>query len=83
MDSYEYIAVPEKSCHLVPDDVDDLDAALYCTLSHKGVRSLSPKIGDKIIVYGLAIGQISLQILNAHSCNAIGLGQSEQSNSKV
>ena len=72
----EYVTVPENLCHLVPDDVDDLDAVytVIASIALQGVRSLSPRIGDKIIVYGLGlIGQISLQILNAHSCNAIGL----------
>ena len=72
----EYVTVPENLCHLVPDDVDDLDAVytVIASVALQGVRSLSPRIGDKIIVYGLGlIGQISLQILNAHSCNAIGL----------
>ena len=72
----EFVTVPENLCHLVPEDVDDVDAVytVIASIALQGVRSLSPRIGDKIIVYGLGlIGQISMQILNANGCNAIGL----------
>jgi len=72
----EYVTVPENLCHQVPDNISDLDAVftVIASISLQGVRSLDPKIGDKIVVYGFGlIGQITLQILSACGCNVIGL----------
>jgi threonine dehydrogenase-like Zn-dependent dehydrogenase/predicted dehydrogenase len=72
----EYVSVPTNLCHNVPDNVNDLDAVftVIASISLQGIRSLDPKIGDKVVVFGLGlIGQITMQLLNASGCDVIGL----------
>ena len=60
----EYVTVPTNLCHHVPDNVNDLDAVftVIASISLQGIRSLDPKIGDKVVVFGLGlIGQMPEQ----------------------
>jgi predicted dehydrogenase/threonine dehydrogenase-like Zn-dependent dehydrogenase len=72
----EVIFVPRNLCTLIPTGVT-FDAAAYTTLgaiAMQGVRQADLRLGETAVVIGLGlIGQLTLQLLGAAGCRAIGI----------
>ena len=72
----EIVSVSPNLCAKIPDNVDN-DAASFGVLGAvglQGIRLINPTIGESIVVFGLGIiGMLSLQILKANGCRAIGI----------
>ncbi len=72
----EVVAVPRTLCARIPDGVSDEDAA-YSTIASialHGVRLAEVGLGDVVAVIGLGlVGQITLELLGAAGCVAIGV----------
>jgi predicted dehydrogenase/threonine dehydrogenase-like Zn-dependent dehydrogenase len=75
----EIVAVPRNLCARVPEGVDAADAA-YGTVSSialHGVRLTGLVLGDVAAVVGLGlVGQLTLELLAAAGCAAVGLDTS-------
>lgn len=72
----EIISVPVNLCVKVPENVSHEHAA-FATISSialQGVRQSQINIGENVAVIGLGLlGQITMQLLSATGCNAVGL----------
>lgn len=72
----EYIRVARNLCAPIPDGVD-FESASTVTLgaiSLQGVRRAQPTLGETFVVVGLGIlGQLTVQMLRANGCRAIGI----------
>ena len=72
----EIVAVPENLVALVPDGVSLKDAAFATlgSIAMQGIRVANPTLGELGVVVGLGIiGQVSLQLLKANGCRALGV----------
>ncbi len=72
----EIVSIPENLCAKVPNDVGDEQAAftVLSSIGLQGIRLLKPTLGERFAVYGLGlIGLISVQLLQAHGCNVMGI----------
>lgn len=72
----EVVKVPQNLCCKVPDNVSDEEAAftVLASIALQGVRLLQPTLGEAFVVMGLGlIGQLTIQILKAHSCKVLGV----------
>ena len=71
----EYAYVPATLCARVPDGVG-LDQAAFATVGAvalQGVRQSGATVGDRVAVIGLGlVGQITVQLLRAASCEVAG-----------
>jgi 2-desacetyl-2-hydroxyethyl bacteriochlorophyllide A dehydrogenase len=58
----DYVVYKEKSCHLIPDEIDD-DVATFFVIAEitmQAVRRSCLKLGEAVVVYGLGlIGQLA------------------------
>lgn len=72
----EVVAIPRRLCARVPDNVAGEDAA-YATVAAialHGTRLVGVELGDVVAVVGLGlVGQITLELLAAAGCVAMGL----------
>lgn len=72
----EVVSVPKNLCARIPDGVSD-EAAVFTVLGAialQGIRLLEPTLGECFVVTGLGlIGQLAVQILQAHGCRVLGL----------
>ncbi|HXI30168.1 MAG TPA: bi-domain-containing oxidoreductase [Vicinamibacterales bacterium] len=72
----DYVLVPRNLVCRVPAGCD-LKAAASATvgaIALQGVRRAAPQLGDRVAVIGLGlIGQLTVQLLRAAGCHAIGL----------
>lgn len=71
----EVVSVPENLAARIPDTVSDEEAAFTVVgaIALQGIRLLQPTLGETFVVIGLGlIGQLTLQLLRAHGCTAIG-----------
>ena len=72
----DYVNVPRNLVCRVPKGCD-LKAAAFATvgaIALQGVRRAAPQLGERVCVIGLGlIGQITVQLLKAAGCSAIGL----------
>lgn len=72
----EIVAVPVNLAVRIPDAVDASDAATVAlgAIALQGVRRAAPTIGETFLVVGLGlIGQLTVQLLRANGCRAIGV----------
>ncbi len=72
----EVVAVPKNLCARIPDAVADEDAVFTVlgAIALQGIRLLEPTLGECFVVTGLGlIGQMAVQILQAHGCRVLGL----------
>jgi len=72
----EYVAVPRNLVCRVPPgcDLRSAASATVGAIALQGVRRAAPQLGDRVAVLGLGlIGQITIQLLKAAGCRAIGL----------
>lgn len=77
----EVVSVPENLAALIPDAVSDEEAAFAVigAIALQGIRLVQPSLGETFIVTGLGlIGQLTLQLLRANGCHAIGLDIDEE-----
>src|SRR5262249_46048371 len=72
----EVLAVPKNLCVRLPGNVG-FESAAFATLGAialQGVRLAEPTLGESAVVIGLGlIGQLTVQLLKAHGCNAFGV----------
>jgi polar amino acid transport system substrate-binding protein len=72
----EVLSVPKNLCVRLPDNVS-FDAGAFATvgaIALQGVRLAEPTLGESIVVIGLGlIGQLTVQLLNAHGCRVFGI----------
>lgn len=71
----EYNAVPQQLLTPIPDNVSFEEAAYVAlgAIAMQGVRQTQPTFGETVIVMGLGlVGQLTVQILQAAGCRAIG-----------
>jgi predicted dehydrogenase/threonine dehydrogenase-like Zn-dependent dehydrogenase len=77
----EYIDVPVNLAVHVPDTVG-FDAASTVTLGAialQGLRRANPTLGETFVVVGLGVlGQLTVQMLKANGCRAIGIDVDEK-----
>ena len=72
----EVVGVPGNLCAPVPPGVDPADAAFATigAIALHGVRQAEVRLGETVVVIGLGLlGQISIQLLEASGCHAIGV----------
>lgn len=72
----EYNCVPRNLVIPIPDSVSTWDASTAALggIAMQGVRQLSPKPNDTVVVMGLGfIGQLTVQMLLASGCCVIGI----------
>lgn len=77
----EVVAVPRNLCARVPDGVPAEDAAYgtVASIALHGVRLSGVGLGDVAAVIGLGlVGQLTLELLAASGCVAVGLDPNEQ-----
>jgi predicted dehydrogenase/threonine dehydrogenase-like Zn-dependent dehydrogenase len=77
----EVVAVPRNLCARVPDGVPPEDAAYgtVASIALHGVRLSEVGLGDVVAVIGLGlVGQLTLELLAASGCVAVGLDPNEQ-----
>ncbi|HVS21678.1 MAG TPA: bi-domain-containing oxidoreductase [Pyrinomonadaceae bacterium] len=76
----EVLSVPKNLCVRVPESVS-FDAAAFSTLGAialQGVRLAELTLGESVVVIGLGlIGQLTVQLLNAHGCRVFGIDLDE------
>ena len=72
----EIVAVSEKLCTLIPNNVKDEEAVftVLASIGLNGIRLLEPTFGEVILISGLGlIGIITAQILKANGCRVLGI----------
>jgi polar amino acid transport system substrate-binding protein len=77
----EVVAIPRNLCARVPEGVAPEDAAYstICSIALHGVRLSEVVLGDVAAVIGLGlVGQITLELLAAAGCVAIGVDPDER-----
>ena len=73
----EYVAIPETSLHILPDEVSFSDAALLepLGLTARSLENVKPVLGDVAAVIGPGpIGLLHVQALKASGCKVIVIG---------
>lgn len=77
----EVLAVPKNLCVRLPDDVS-FEAGAFATvgaIALQGVRLAELTLGESVVVIGLGlIGQLTVQLLNAHGCRVFGIDLDEE-----
>src|SRR6266540_2844125 len=77
----EVLSVPKNLCVRLPAGVD-FEAGAFATLGAialQGVRLAELTLGESVVVIGLGlIGQLTVQLLNAHGCRVFGIDLDEQ-----
>ena len=71
----EIISVPKNLCALVPDNLNDVEAAFTvpASIGLQGIRLLKPTFGEVFLVIGLGlIGNLTAQLLKSQGCKVIG-----------
>ena len=71
----EYVCIPENLAVKIPEGVSDDEATftVVSSIALQGIRLIEPTFGETIVVVGLGlIGQLTVQLLKAHGCRAIG-----------
>lgn len=72
----EVVAVPQNLVAKIPDGVSYEEAAFTVVgaIGLQGIRLIKPTFGETVVVIGLGlVGLITIQLLKANGCNAIGL----------
>jgi len=72
----DYVVVPRNLVCRVPAgcDLKSAASATVGAIALQGVRRAAPQLGDRVAVIGLGlIGQLTVQLLRAAGCRAIGL----------
>ncbi len=72
----EIVVVGKNLVAKIPDDVsfDEASLTVLASVALQGVRLAQPTLGEKFVVIGLGLlGQITLDILKANGCEAIGV----------
>lgn len=73
----EYVAVPERCLHKLPDEISFSDAALLepMGLTARSIENVKPVLGDIAAVVGPGpIGLVHVQALKASGCKVIVIG---------
>jgi predicted dehydrogenase/threonine dehydrogenase-like Zn-dependent dehydrogenase len=77
----EVLSVPKNLCVRLPDDVN-FEAGAFATvgaIALQGVRLAELTLGESVVVIGLGlIGQLTVQLLNAHGCRVFGIDLDEE-----
>lgn len=77
----EFIRVPRNLCVPIPAGVgfDEASTITLGAIALQGVRRAMPTLGETFVVVGLGIlGQLTVQILRANGCRAIGIDMDEK-----
>ena len=72
----EIVCVARNLVCLVPDSVDDEDAAFAVlgAIALQGIRLVNPTLGETIVVSGLGlVGLMTVQLLRANGCRVLGI----------
>ena len=72
----EIVAVGKNLVAKIPDNVSNEQASftVIASIALQGIRLFQPTLGEKVVVIGLGlIGQITLELLKANGCDAIGV----------
>lgn len=72
----EIVVVGKNLVAKIPDDVsfDEASLTVLASVALQGVRLAQPTLGETFVVIGLGLlGQISLDLLRANGCEAIGV----------
>jgi predicted dehydrogenase/threonine dehydrogenase-like Zn-dependent dehydrogenase len=72
----EIVSVPRNLCARIPDSMSDEAAAFTVVgaIGLQGIRLIQPKLGEKVVVYGLGlIGLLCVQLLRASGCEVLGI----------
>jgi len=72
----EVVVVGKNLVAKIPDDVsfDEASLTVLASVALQGVRLAQPTLGETFVVIGLGLlGQISLDLLRANGCEAIGV----------
>ncbi len=72
----EIILVPHNLCSIIPDSVNDEEAAftVLSSIALQGIRLSNPTFGETFLVSGLGlIGLLGVQILKANGCKVLGI----------
>ncbi|GAI32707.1 unnamed protein product, partial [marine sediment metagenome] len=76
----EVVCVPKNLCAKISDEVGDEEAAftVLAAIALQGIRLAKPTLGETFVVTGLGlIGQITVQLLRAQGCRALGIDLDE------
>lgn len=76
----EIIRVPSNLSVKIPENVsfDEASTVTLGAIALQGVRRASPTLGESFVVVGLGVlGQLTVQLLKANGCNAIGIDLSD------
>ena len=71
----EIISVPKNLCAVIPDNLNDVEAAFTvpASVGLQGIRLLKPTFGEAFLVIGLGlIGNLTAQLLKSQGCKVIG-----------
>jgi predicted dehydrogenase/threonine dehydrogenase-like Zn-dependent dehydrogenase len=72
----EVVRVPKNLCALIPDNVDDENAAFTVlgAIALQGTRLAQPTLGEVMVVTGLGlVGLLTVQLLRAQGCRVMGI----------
>lgn len=72
----DLVAIPRNLVVKIPENVSDEEAAFTTigSIAMQGIRLAQPQMGETFLVLGLGlIGQITVQLLRANGCRAIGV----------
>lgn len=72
----EVVCVPENLCAIIPDNVNDEQAAFTVigAIALQGIRLVQPTLGEAVVVTGLGlIGLLAVQLLRAQGCRVLGI----------
>jgi predicted dehydrogenase/threonine dehydrogenase-like Zn-dependent dehydrogenase len=77
----EVLSVPKNLCVRLPEEVT-FEAGAFATvgaIALQGVRLAELTLGESVVVIGLGlIGQLTVQLLNAHGCRVFGVDLDEE-----
>jgi len=77
----EWVSVPQNLCARIPDEVSDEEAVFTVlgAVGLEGLRLAKPELGETFAVIGLGlIGQLVVQLLQAHGCRVLGIDFNER-----
>ncbi len=72
----DVVAVSERLCARIPDEVDDESAAftVLASIGLQGIRLIKPTLGEAVVVTGVGlIGLLTVQLLRAHGCRVLAI----------
>ena len=66
----EYVKAPGKNCYIVPESLNDYEAAFVepCTAIIHASQRMAPNVGDSVVVIGMGLGMLHAQMAKARGC---------------